>query len=56
MRSTILDDSREDRARFDQLLSKADVFFANKRPGFLKLHGLEPKNCAHEGPDSFILR
>src|SRR5207342_332728 len=36
MRSTILDDSKEDRARFNQLLQDADVFFANKRPGFLK--------------------
>ena len=49
MRSTILDDSQEDRARFDQLLSKADVFFANKRPGFLKLHGLEAEElCARK--------
>ncbi len=47
MRSTILDDFKEDRARFDQLLSRADVFFANKRPGFLKLHGLEAEElCA----------
>src|SRR3984893_15095596 len=28
MRSTILDDSKEDRTRFDQLLQDADVFFA----------------------------
>jgi hypothetical protein len=28
MRSTILDDSKEDRARFNQLLQGADVFFA----------------------------
>jgi crotonobetainyl-CoA:carnitine CoA-transferase CaiB-like acyl-CoA transferase len=49
MRSTILDDSKEDRARFDQLLSKADVFFANKRPGFLKLHGMEAEElCARK--------
>jgi hypothetical protein len=49
MRSTILDDSKEDRARFDQLLSKSDVFFANKRPGFLKLHGLEAEElCARK--------
>jgi crotonobetainyl-CoA:carnitine CoA-transferase CaiB-like acyl-CoA transferase len=49
MRSTILDDSKEDRARLDQLLSKADVFFANKRPGFLKLHGLEAEDlCARK--------
>jgi crotonobetainyl-CoA:carnitine CoA-transferase CaiB-like acyl-CoA transferase len=49
MRSTILDDSREDRARFDQLLHKADVFFANKRPGFLKRLGLEAEElCARK--------
>ncbi|PYK17797.1 MAG: carnitine dehydratase, partial [Verrucomicrobia bacterium] len=41
MRSTILDDSKEDRARFNQLLKEADVFFANKRPGFLKKHDLD---------------
>src|ERR1700745_2183419 len=35
MRSTVLDDSKEDREKFDRLLQKADVFFANKRPGFL---------------------
>src|SRR6267378_3904396 len=46
MRSTILDDSKEDRARFEQLLSKADVFFANKRPGFLKRHGLEAEELS----------
>ena len=49
MRSTILDDSGEDRARFDQLLHKADVFFANKRPGFLKRLGLEAEElCARK--------
>jgi crotonobetainyl-CoA:carnitine CoA-transferase CaiB-like acyl-CoA transferase len=41
MRSTILDSSVEDRAKFDRLLKDADVFFANKRPGFLKSHGLD---------------
>ena len=41
MRSTILDDSNEDRARFNALLHDADVFFANKRPGFLKKHDLD---------------
>jgi hypothetical protein len=41
MRSTILDDSKEDRARFNRLLQDADVFFANKRPGFLKKHELD---------------
>jgi CoA-transferase family III len=50
MRSTILDDSAEDRARFNQLLSTADVFFANKRPGFLKRHGLEAEDLAARRP------
>src|SRR5216683_3121585 len=36
MRSTILDYSKEDRAKFDLLLKDADIFFANKRPGYLK--------------------
>src|SRR5207244_6481833 len=38
MRSTILDDAKEDREKFNQLLKDADVFFANKRPGFLNKH------------------
>ncbi len=41
MRSTILDDSTDDRASFNRLLRDADIFFANKRPGFLKRHELD---------------
>src|SRR6202162_5635211 len=41
MRSTVLDDAKEDREKFNQLLKDADVFFANKRPGFLKKHDLD---------------
>src|SRR5262249_51345896 len=41
MRSTILDNSKDDRAKLDQLLKDADVFFANKRPGYLEQHGLD---------------
>jgi crotonobetainyl-CoA:carnitine CoA-transferase CaiB-like acyl-CoA transferase len=49
MRSTILDDSKEDRTRFNQLLRNADVFFANKRPGFLKKHDLDAEAlCEHK--------
>ncbi len=49
MRSTVLDDSKEDRARLNQLLQNADVFFANKRPGFLKKHGLDAETlCAQK--------
>jgi crotonobetainyl-CoA:carnitine CoA-transferase CaiB-like acyl-CoA transferase len=50
MRSTILDDSKEDRARFNQLLKDADVFFANKRPGFLKKHDLDAESLCQREP------
>src|SRR6266513_2707896 len=50
MRSTILDDAKEDRARFNQLLKDADVFFANKRPGFLKKHGLDAESLCAQNP------
>ena len=40
MRSTILDGSKEDRAKFDRLLKDADVFFSNRRPGYLERYGL----------------
>jgi len=36
MRSTLLDGSKEDRAKFDRLLKDADVFFSNRRPGYLE--------------------
>jgi crotonobetainyl-CoA:carnitine CoA-transferase CaiB-like acyl-CoA transferase len=49
MRSTILDSSKEDRAKLECLLKEADVFFANKRPGFLKSHGLDAEElCARK--------
>ena len=38
MRQTVLDNSKEDRARFDHLLKDADVFFANRRPGCLEAY------------------
>ena len=50
MRSTILDDSKEDRSRFNQLLQDADVFFANKRPGFLKKHDLDAEVLCEQKP------
>ena len=50
MRSTILDDSKEDRAQFNQLLQDADVFFANKRPGFLKKHDLDADSLCEQKP------
>src|SRR5258708_17033836 len=50
MRSTVLDDSKEDRARLNQLLQNADVFFANKRPGFLKKHDLDAETLCAQKP------
>jgi len=50
MRSTVLDDSKEDRQKFDQLLKSADVFFANKRPGFLKKHGFDAETLCAQKP------
>ena len=50
MRSTILDYSKEDRARFDHLLNDADVFFANKRPGYLERHGLGAEELCAKKP------
>jgi crotonobetainyl-CoA:carnitine CoA-transferase CaiB-like acyl-CoA transferase len=50
MRSSILDDSKEDRANFDRLLSRADVFFSNKRPGFLRRLGLEAEELCARTP------
>ncbi|HKB37573.1 MAG TPA: CoA transferase, partial [Gemmataceae bacterium] len=50
MRSTILGDSKEDRAQFQQLLKRADVFFANKRPGFLSRHGLDAEELCAQKP------
>ena len=50
MRSTILDHGKEDRATFDRLLKNADVFFANKRPGYLKRHGLDSEELCAKQP------
>jgi hypothetical protein len=50
MRSTILDSSPEDRATFDRLLRDADVFFANKRPGFLQRNGLDAEELCGKKP------
>src|SRR5712672_4020986 len=50
MRSTILDDAKEDREKFNQLLKDADVFFANKRPGFLKKHDLDADALCQQKP------
>jgi crotonobetainyl-CoA:carnitine CoA-transferase CaiB-like acyl-CoA transferase len=50
MRSTILDHSKEDRGKFDALLKDADIFFANKRPGYLKSHGLDAEELCARNP------
>jgi crotonobetainyl-CoA:carnitine CoA-transferase CaiB-like acyl-CoA transferase len=50
MRQTILDSSKEDRAKFDRLLKDADVFFANKRPGYLERNGLSAEELCAKKP------
>jgi crotonobetainyl-CoA:carnitine CoA-transferase CaiB-like acyl-CoA transferase len=50
MRQTILDYSKEDRAKFNELLKDADVFFANKRPGYLERHGLDAETLCAKKP------
>src|SRR5262249_48887419 len=50
MRQTILDHSKEDRAKFDLLLKDAEVFFANKRPGYLKRNGLDDEELCAKKP------
>src|SRR3954465_7813347 len=50
MRSTILGDSKEDRAQFQRLLKRTDVLFANKRPGFLARHDLDAEELCAQKP------
>jgi crotonobetainyl-CoA:carnitine CoA-transferase CaiB-like acyl-CoA transferase len=50
MRSTLLDGSREDRAKFDRLLKDADVFFSNRRPGYLERYGLTAEELSEKKP------
>src|SRR5262245_768414 len=50
MRSTIVDDSKEDRATFDRLLKDADVFYANDRPGYLERNGLDAEELCAKKP------
>jgi crotonobetainyl-CoA:carnitine CoA-transferase CaiB-like acyl-CoA transferase len=50
MRSTILDYSKEDGAKFDELLKDADIFFANKRPGYLERNGLDAETLCAKKP------
>jgi crotonobetainyl-CoA:carnitine CoA-transferase CaiB-like acyl-CoA transferase len=50
MRSTLLDGSKEDRAKFDRLLKNADVFFSNRRPGYLERYGLTAEELSEKKP------
>jgi crotonobetainyl-CoA:carnitine CoA-transferase CaiB-like acyl-CoA transferase len=50
MRSTLLDGSKEDRATFDHLLKNADVFFSNRRPGYLERYGLTAEELSEKKP------
>jgi crotonobetainyl-CoA:carnitine CoA-transferase CaiB-like acyl-CoA transferase len=50
MRSTLLDGSKEDRARFDHLLKNTDVFFSNRRPGYLERYGLTAEELSEKRP------
>jgi crotonobetainyl-CoA:carnitine CoA-transferase CaiB-like acyl-CoA transferase len=50
MRSTLLDGSKEDRATFDRLLTNADVFFSNRRPGYLERYGLTAEELSQKQP------
>src|ERR1700676_3364118 len=50
MRSTFLDGSKEDRATFDRLLKNADVFFSNRRPGYLERYGLTAEELSEKKP------
>jgi crotonobetainyl-CoA:carnitine CoA-transferase CaiB-like acyl-CoA transferase len=50
MRSTVLDGSKEDRTKLDQLLKNADVFFSNRRPGYLERYGLTAEELSQKKP------
>jgi len=50
MRQTILDYSKDDLKKFDHLLEGADVFFSNKRPGYLERHGFDAKTLSEKKP------
>lgn len=50
MRSAYLGDSDADRERLDQLLADADVFFANRHPGYLAQKGLTAEELSAKHP------
>jgi crotonobetainyl-CoA:carnitine CoA-transferase CaiB-like acyl-CoA transferase len=50
MRSAYLHDTGTDRARMDELLRDADVFFSNRHPGYLERVGLHAEALAARHP------
>ena len=50
MRQTILDHTKDDLAKFNRLLKDADVFFANRRPGYLERDGLDAEELCAKRP------
>jgi crotonobetainyl-CoA:carnitine CoA-transferase CaiB-like acyl-CoA transferase len=56
MRSTILGYSQDDRAKLDGLLSSTDVFFSNKRPGYLERNGLDAETLCAQHPGLIHVR
>jgi len=50
MRQTILNHSKDDLAKFDRLLKDADVFFSNRRPGYLERDGLGAEELCAKRP------
>ncbi|MGJ8514171.1 CoA transferase [Carnimonas bestiolae] len=52
LRSSVLDFTGNDEHRrtFDQLLAGSDVFFSNRRNGFLDKHGLDANTLGHKHP------
>jgi crotonobetainyl-CoA:carnitine CoA-transferase CaiB-like acyl-CoA transferase len=50
MRQTILGHSKDDLAKFHRLLKNADVFFANRRPGYLERDGLDAEELCAKKP------
>jgi crotonobetainyl-CoA:carnitine CoA-transferase CaiB-like acyl-CoA transferase len=56
MRQIILDYSKDDSAKFDHLLKDADIFFANRRPGYLERHGLDAEELCAKRPGLIHVR
>jgi crotonobetainyl-CoA:carnitine CoA-transferase CaiB-like acyl-CoA transferase len=50
MRQTVLDRSKDDLAKIHRLLKDADVFFANRRPGYLERDGLDAEELCAKRP------